>query len=63
MQQTIYISEKHKATITLRQQTGYKTAWALHVNGQYMGTKILPYNNTAIPQNFGYLAADFTKSE
>ena len=57
-----YISEKHEAIISVRQQGKNKTAWALHVNGNYKGTKVLPNTNTAIPQNFGFLAVDFKQA-
>lgn len=45
--------------ITVRQKGRTRTAWALHVGGQYKGAKVIPNNNTAIPQNFGFAAADF----
>ena len=54
-----HTSTNGQVVITIRQQYRGKTAWALHVAGQYKGTKVLPSNNTAVVQNFGYLAADF----
>jgi hypothetical protein len=56
-----YISNDGKAVISIRQQGKTKTAWALHVGGQYKGSKVLPNNNTAIVQNFGYSAEYFTQ--
>ncbi len=57
-----YTSKDATVVITIRQQSKYQTAWACHVNGSYVGSKILPNNNTAVVQNFGYLAEDFSKS-
>lgn len=55
-----YISKNGQIVIEVRQQDFRRTAWALYVNGSYMKTKVLPRSNTAIPQNFGFAAADFT---
>jgi hypothetical protein len=54
-----YISNDGKVVISIRQQGKTKTAWALHVGGQYKGSKVLPNNNTAIVQNFGFDAENF----
>ena len=45
--------------IKIRQKGVYRTAWSLFVNGRYKKTKILPNNNKAIVQNFGYEAINF----
>jgi hypothetical protein len=57
---TTYTSTDKTIIISIRQQNGHKIAWACHVEGKYIKTKVLPKNNTAIPQNFGYAAKDFT---
>jgi hypothetical protein len=57
---TIYSSKDGKVSITVRQYGCRNIAWALHVDGQYKGSKVLPANNTAIAQNFGFPAKDFT---
>jgi hypothetical protein len=49
-----YISNDDKVVISIRQKGKINTAWALHVDGKYQGSKVLPNNNTAIVQNFGY---------
>jgi hypothetical protein len=54
-----YISTNKQVVIEVRQQGKTKTAWACFVNGKYICSKVLPKNNTAIVQNFGYQAADF----
>lgn len=56
---TKYTSNNGQIEISIRQAGRFNTAWACHVNGRYIGSKCLPKNNTAIVQNFGYLAADF----
>jgi hypothetical protein len=56
---TTYTSNDGKTVISVRQQNARQTAYALHVNGQYKGSKVLPANNTAVVQNFGFAAADF----
>ena len=45
--------------IEIRSTGLHRVAWALFVDGVYQKTKVLPKNNTAIPQNFGYALADF----
>ena len=45
--------------IEVRSNGLHRTAWALFIDGQYQKTKVLPKNNTAIPQNFGYDLAEF----
>ena len=57
-----YISNDSKSVISIRQQGATKTAWALHVCGQYKGSKVLPNNNTAIVQNFGFKAEYFIQA-
>lgn len=59
---TTYTSNNGQIVISVRQQNARQTAYALHVNGQYKGSKVLPTNNTAVVQNFGYEAADFTRT-
>jgi len=54
-----YTSNDKQVTIEIRQQNARQIAWALFVNGSYKGTKVLPRNNTAVVQNFGYEAAYF----
>ena len=54
-----YTSKCGSIVISVRQMGARKIAWALHVAGSYKGSKVLPANNTAIVQNFDYLAADF----
>lgn len=54
-----YTSKDGLVVIKVRQKGARKTAWALYVAGNYKGTKVLPSENTAIVQNFGYSAADF----
>lgn len=54
-----FININGNITITVRQKNRFQIAWAEFVNGQYKRTKVLPRNNTAIVQNFGYLAKDF----
>lgn len=54
-----YIHKNLSVSIEIRQQNTHKIAWALFVDGKYQKTKVLPRNNTAIPQNFGYSLADF----
>jgi hypothetical protein len=54
-----YKSNDGSVEISVRQKGYNKTAWTLFVNGQYKKTKILPNNNTAIVQNFGFEACDF----
>ena len=56
---TSYISKDGKVKINIRQQGTKRTAWAHYVNGSYKGSKVLPSNNTAIVQNFGYRADEF----
>ena len=46
-------------TIEARSNGKYQIAWALFIDGQYQKTKVLPKNNTAIPQNFGFALDDF----
>ena len=59
-----YTSKDGKIKIVARQYgiaAGQpRTAWAHYVDERYLGTKVLPSNNTAIVQNFGYNAEDFT---
>ena len=57
--QTTYTHKTAQITIEVRQIGFSKIAWAHFVNGQYKGSKVLPKNNTAIVQNFGYSSADF----
>ena len=57
-----FTSKDGKVEITVRQRGQNRTAWAHHVCGRYMGSKVLPNNNTAIVQNFGYRADDFINS-
>lgn len=59
---TTYTSKNGQIVISVRQQGLRKVAWALHVSGQYKGSKVLPFNNTAIVQNFGFDAADFIQN-
>ena len=54
-----FISKNGKVEISVRQAGKNRTAWAHHINGRYMGSKVLPNNNTAIVQNFGYAAEEF----
>jgi len=54
-----YTSANGEIIISLRYKGKRNTAWALYVNGQYKGSKILPNNNTAVVQNFGFNAEDF----
>ena len=54
-----YISTDKKVVIQVRQLGATKTAWACFVNEKYIGSKVLPKNNTAVVQNFGYEAAYF----
>lgn len=54
-----YISNDQKVEISIRQRGFNKTAWALFVDGSYKYSKVLPSNNTAVVQNFGYNAQDF----
>jgi len=56
---TTYTSKNGQIVISVRQQGVHKVAWALHVDGKYKGSKVLPVNNTAIVQNFGFESADF----
>jgi hypothetical protein len=49
-----YTSKDNKVTITIRQQNARQIAWAHYVDGSYKGSKVLPKNNTAVVQNFGY---------
>lgn len=58
---TTYTSNNGQIVISIRQQNVRQTAYALHVNGQYKGSKVLPTSNTAVVQNFGFEAADFTR--
>lgn len=58
---TKYVSNDGKVEISIRQAGRSKTAWALHVEGSYKGSKVLPSNNTAIVQNFGYEAENFRR--
>jgi hypothetical protein len=58
----IYTNKTNTITIEVRQQNARQIAWALFVNGQYQKTKILPRNNTAVVQNFGFLANDFVQA-
>jgi hypothetical protein len=60
---TTYTSNNGQIVITVRQQNARQIAWALHVGGQYKGSKVLPANNTAIVQNFGFETADFQQSK
>lgn len=60
---TTYTSNNGQIVISVRQQGVRQVAWALHVGGQYKGGKVLPATNTAIVQNFGFEAADFSKSK
>lgn len=57
---TLYTSNDGNITITIRQQDARRIAWACFVRGAYIRTKVLPRNNTAIVQNFGFAASDFT---
>jgi len=56
---TKYKTSDGSIEISIRQRGRRKIAWALSINGQYKKTKILPINNTAIVQNFGYVAEEF----
>ena len=58
----IYANKTNTITIEVRQQNARQIAWSLFVNGQYQKTKILPRNNTAVVQNFGFLANDFVQA-
>lgn len=58
----IYTNKTNTITIEVRQQNARQIAWSLFVNGQYQKTKILPRNNTAVVQNFGFLANDFVQA-
>ena len=60
---TTYISKNGQIVISVRQQGARQVAWALHVCGQYKGSRVFPANNTAIIQNFGFEAADFSQSK
>lgn len=57
---TTHTSNNGQIVISVRQQNARQTAWALHVGGQYKGSKVLPTSNTAVVQNFGFAAADFS---
>ena len=57
----IYTNNTNTVKIEVRQQNARQIAWALFVNGQYQKTKILPRNNTAVVQNFGFDAVDFVQ--
>lgn len=57
---TTYKNTNGTVEIAVRQAGLNRTAWALFVNGQYQKTKILPNKNTAIVQNFGFAACDFS---
>jgi HSP20 family molecular chaperone IbpA len=54
-------TNNNNVTIEIRHAYRGKIAWAEFVNGKYQRTKVLPANNTAVVQNFGYLAKDFQK--
>jgi hypothetical protein len=56
---TAYTHKTSQIVIEVRQVGFSKVAWAHFIDGKYQGTKVLPKNNTAIVQNFGYAAADF----
>jgi len=58
-----YTSNDQTVKITIRQVGKNRIAWACHVNGSYRGSKVLPSNNTAVVQNFGYEAKDFTVNQ
>lgn len=45
--------------IEVRSTGLHRVAWSLFVDGIYKKTKVLPKNNIAVPQNFGYALADF----
>ena len=60
---TTYTSKNGQIIISVRQQSVRQVAWALHVGGQYKGSKGLPANNTAIIQNFGFETSDFIQSK
>jgi hypothetical protein len=49
-----YISTDKKVVIQVRQFGATKIAWACFVNNKYIGSKVIPKNNTAVVQNFGY---------
>ena len=55
----MYTSTDGTIVITVRQESTYRIAYALHVNGEYVCTKVLPRNNIAIVQNFGYTLEEF----
>lgn len=54
-----YVSKDKAAVISVRSTNRSSIAWALHVNGAYVKSKVLPKANTAVVQNFGYDAVDF----
>ena len=58
---TTYRNENGTVEISVRQHGATKTAWALFVNGKYQKTKVLPNRNTAVVQNFGFAASDFSQ--
>lgn len=58
---TKFVSMDKTIEISVRQLGKFKIAWTLHIDGKYQGSKVLPANNTAIVQNFGFLASDFVE--
>jgi hypothetical protein len=56
---TAYTHKTSQIVIEVRHAGRWTVAWAHFIDGKYQGTKVLPKNNTAIVQNFGYAAADF----
>jgi hypothetical protein len=56
---TAYTHKTSQIVIEVRHTGRWTAAWAHFIDGKYQGTKVLPKNNTAIVQNFGYAASDF----
>ena len=56
---TSYKSNDGKIEISVRSCGFNRAAWSLFIGGSYKSSKVLPNNNTAVVQNFGYAAADF----
>lgn len=54
-----YTSKDGRVVISIFRTSGFFTAWDLRVDGKYKCTKVLPANNTAVPQNFDFELCDF----
>lgn len=55
----VFRSKDKRVSIEIRQQDRWQIGWALFIDGQYKKTRIIPRNNTAVVQNFGYTISDF----